>query len=304
MHIESYIESRYPGEGQHKAYREELIRICNAFVKSGLSDFKFVSDLRSGENGKFWSCISEAIIFDKLQGKNFATRSKVGIGPDFLLMDGGRKIWIEVVCPQPMGVPSEWIEIQTGTYRSVPHNEILLRWCSAIKEKSEKLIGSMDGKVKGYLQTGIVSKNDIYVIAVNGCQLRHGPFQALHGISQYPYAVEAVFSIGPYQLTFDKASRKFVKFGFQERYAIIKPNKSLVPTYSFLDPSFNMVSAIWAVDFNGAGVIGNTEPSALIHNPIAVNSLPREYLQSNEEFIATPFGDGEYQLERISRYTS
>jgi type I restriction enzyme S subunit len=66
---------------------------------------------------------------------------------------------------------------------SFPHEQMLLRWTSAIKEKWEKLIGSQDGTFKGWVEKGIVVPEDAYVIAVNGRQLR-GAFPALTGISQ------------------------------------------------------------------------------------------------------------------------
>ena len=60
-----------------------------------------------------------------------------------------------------------------------------------------------------------------------------------------------------------------------------------------------MVSAVWAVDFNGGGVIGNPEPSALIHNPGALNPLPRGFLEVDEEYEATPYGDDELLFQRV-----
>ena len=175
----------------------------------------------------------------------------------------------------------------------------MLRWTSAITAKAEGLLGSSDGKKPGYLQAGLVSPDDIYVIAVNGCQMRHGPFPSLHGISQFPYAAEAVFPIGPYQIQIDRETLKTVGSGHQHRLAIKKPNGSSVPTHAFLDPRNRMVSAIWAVDFTGFGAIGNAEPSALIHNPSALNPFPRGFFSVDDEYEATPLGDDELLLKRV-----
>jgi len=293
--IAQFLECRFPGEGIRKDFREKLTRICYAFVESGFADSKFVSELTSGLNEKFWSRVSEALIFERLREKEFGTQHVAGVGPDFLLQNRNRKVWIEVICPQPIGI-GNWLEIQINVPYTTPHDAILLRWTSAIKEKIEKLLGSTDGRTKGYLKTGIVEDTDIYVIAVNGCQMRHGPFSALHGISQFPYAAEAVFPIGPYQLKIDKETLKFIRSSYQERLSISKPNGASVPTYAFLDPRNKMISAIWAVDFNATS---NHEPSALIHNPNAVNKLPRGFLLSDEEYIAIPCGEDEYQIERV-----
>jgi type I restriction enzyme S subunit len=63
-----------------------------------------------------------------------------------------------------------------------------------------------------------------------------------------------------------------------------------------------MVSAIWAVDFTGYGAIGNPEPSALIHNPGALNPLPRGFLAVDEEYEATQVGDDELLFQRVGVY--
>lgn len=297
--ITSCLEFRYPGDGCLAVVRDSLQRICEEFLASGLADPKFEAELTSGSDAKFWSCVSEALIYQRLRRKTFAPRSRVGNGPDFLLELGSKRLWIEVTCPEPTGVPPDWLHIQTNSVTSVPHEAILLRWTSAIKTKAEGLVGSEDGKKPGYLQAGLVSPDDIYVIAINGCQMRHGPFSSLHGISQFPYAAEAVFPIGPYQIQIDRETLKTVGSGHLHRLAIKKLNGSSVPTHAFLDPRNQMVSAIWAVDFTGFGAIGNPEPSALIHNPSALNPLPRGFLPVDYEYEATPLGDEQLLLQRV-----
>jgi hypothetical protein len=272
--ITQCIERQFPGNGPPALVREALSRACVAFVESGLADRKFQTELSSGSDTSFWSCVSEALVYQKLSGETFLPRPNLGSGPDFLVKAGDRRLWIEVICPEPSGIPSEWLAVKLGAVTSMPHQEILLRWTSAIKEKTEKLVGSRDGTKLGYLQLGYVKPDDIYVIAVNGCRFRHGPFSALVGISQFPYAAEAVFPIGPYQIRIDKATLKTVGRGHAQRFTINKPNGALVPSHAFLDPYFARVSAIWAVDFNGCSAIGNPEPSAVIHNPNAINHLP------------------------------
>lgn len=294
------LELRYPGAGLRSDYRAEIERVCTLFLTSGLADPKFESELISNSEAKFWSCVSEALIFDRIKDMPRPKRVNVGEGPDFLLIDGSRRVWVEVVCPEPVGISRDWLEIQVNQAASVPHEAILLRWTSVIKDKTDKLVGSIDGKVKGYLRTGVVTENDAYVIAVNGCRLRHGPFSALYGISQFPYAVEAVFPVGPLQIHIDKTSLRSVGRGYQERYDIPKPNGASVPTHGFLDPRCRGVSAIWAVDFNGGKVIGSQETSALIHNPLATQPLPRGFLQSDSEFIAFPSCEGEFVLSRFT----
>lgn len=186
-----------------------------------------------------------------------------------------------------------------GNAVTFPHEQILLRWTSAIKEKAEKLIGNLKDDIKGYIDKGIVASGDAYVIAVNGRQLRNGPFPELLGISQFPFAAEAVFAIGPYQITIDRDTLKQTGFAHQHRPLILKPKGAPVPAYTFLDLRFQPVSAIWAVDIDGTSTIGNLEPMAIIHNPNAFNSIPIGFLPAHNEYVATPVGTDEFELNRL-----
>ncbi|TLY47941.1 MAG: hypothetical protein E6K53_16125 [Gammaproteobacteria bacterium] len=62
-----------------------------------------------------------------------------------------------------------------------------------------------------------------------------------------------------------------------------------------------MVSAIWAVDFAGLEVVGIAEPSALIHNPNALNCLPRGFLIVDDEYEAVPEGEDKLFFQLVGR---
>jgi hypothetical protein len=297
--IENFLLNRYPRNGPHQDIREEISKACKELIELGLADPNFVKEFTSGSEPKFWQHLSEALLAKKLCNAGLKFETSRGGGPDFLLVENRRKIWIEVVCPEPKGVPSEWLKSESFSVVDFPHESIILRWTSAIKEKVEKLIGSMDGTTKGYIEKRIVSSEDAYVIAVNGCQLRNGTFPELNGISQFPFAVEAVFAIGPYQIKFNRKTLELTDTGYQYRPFILNHNKSDVPADTFLDERYKHISAIWAVDVNGTSAIGNYEPMAVIHNPNAVNPVPVEFLPAHNEYVATPIGDDKYELKRI-----
>lgn len=297
--MHSFIANKFPHDGSHTiTYREELIRLCEQFEKSGFADKKFIKELTSGNEGKFWSCISEALIFDKLKDKELPKRQDNGKGPDFLVLNGDKKVWVEVICPKPNDIPESWLNFGTGV-TEFPHEKILLRWTAAIKEKAEKLIGKENSEPGGYLHTGIVKPDEAYVIVVNGCQLRHGPFATLTGISQFPFALEAVFPVGPMQIKISTENMEIIDRGHQHRPFIINKNKSEVPAYTFLDPRYNHISAIWAVDLNGSSVIGNSEAMSIIHNPNAINPIPLGFLPSDNEYASKPCGKDEIQVYKI-----
>jgi hypothetical protein len=296
--IEAFLLQRYPGQPQ--AVREEIAYACNDFIKSGLADPNFTKELCSGSENRFWSRVSEALLAARLKKIGLTLEPSYGGGPDFSVDDNRRKIWIEVICPEPTGLPLDWMEPEMGKVISFPHERILLRWTSAIKEKADKLLGSLDGTVKGYIEKGIVASGEAYVIAVNGRQLRSGhSFPQLHGISQFPFAVEAVFAVGPYQMTIDRNTLKQTGAGHEHRPLISKPKGAPVPAYTFLDGRFQPISAIWAVDIDGTSAIGNSEPMAVVHNPNAVNPISTGLLPAHNEYVATPIGEDEYELKRI-----
>jgi type I restriction enzyme S subunit len=290
--IRTEIEKRFSGDHPRTvAIREYLASACEQLVNRGLADPKFISELTLGSDQKFWACISEALIADRLRDKQFGLRDKQGEGPDFLVMNGTQRVWIEVVCPEPKGIPSEWLDPLSETRIGFPHEKILLRWMSAIKAKAEALIGSADGKKAGYVNTGLVAPGDAYIIAVNACRLRGGRFPALIGISQFPFAAEAVFPIGPMQLRVDRKSLLVIDRGHQHRPFVLNKNGAEVPAYTFLDPRFNQINAIWAVDLDGGSAIGNSEPMIVIHNPNATSRIPLGFLPADDEYEAVAHGD-------------
>ena len=83
--IRSQLEKRFPGNHPRTvAVREHIGKACTEFVDSGLADSKFVSELTSGSDQKFWACVSEALIATLLRDKQIGQRKTVGAGPDFL----------------------------------------------------------------------------------------------------------------------------------------------------------------------------------------------------------------------------
>jgi type I restriction enzyme S subunit len=222
------------------------------------------------------------------------------MGPDFLIEEAGQRVWVEVICPAPVGISEQWLNPRHGQVVSKPANEVLLRWTHAVKTKADRLVGT-PGR-RGYLEEGVVHPDDAYVIAINGCRFRHGPFPELDGISQFPYAVEAVFPVGPMEIRLNRETLQTVSHGHQQRWAINKPNPSGgidVPTYAFLDPRYRPVSAIWALDANGHAAMGGIEPSALIHNPNATNPLPLGWVGVDQEFHAVRGDHEDWILQRV-----
>ena len=297
--IKEHLLSRYPGEFERTvAFREFLLQICSKYVGLGLANSNFEDNLCSGNDARFWQRLSEALLANEFLEVGLdlcPTRA----GPDFLIQHDGRKLWIETICPEPVNVPIEWLQSKLGEVIALPHEALLLRWTAAIKEKAEKLLGNADKGIAGYIEKGIVGVEDSYVIAVNGRLLRgQSRFASITGISQLPFAVEAVFAVGPFAIQIDRRSLKATGSGHQHRPIIKKPNGASVPADTFFDPRFSRVSAIFAADLDGSHIIGNAKPMAVIHNPNASNPVPPGLLPADWDYVATEQGNDEYLLER------
>lgn len=283
--LQNFLSDRYPATSLQRLFvRQHVGDVCQRYMASGVADPDFESELCSGTESRFWQRFTEAALTCDVLDAGL-TIAPARSGPDLCIEHIGRRIWVEFICPEPAGIPSEWLAYESGVCPDFPHEPMLLRWTSAIKEKSEKLLGGQ--RSGGYLKKGIVGPNDSYVIAVNGRQLR-GTSASLHGISQFPFAVEAALAVGPYQLNIDKESLTVVGSNYQHRPYIKKTSGADVPAYTFLDERYVAVSAIWAADFDDCSGLGNQKALAVVHNPLATNPLPVKFCPHGKSMLLPP----------------
>ena len=274
---------------------QRVLEICQWYIDAGLGDADAKLRLTSADDAIYWQQLSEVLIARELVQAGLAP-SRRPSGPDFLIEHQGRRIWIEVICPKPNDIPSDWLDT-TNSPVSFPHEAINLRWTAAIKEKFEKLTGKPDRTEAGYLAKGVVAPDDVYVIAVNGRLLRN-EFPQLSGISQYPFAVEVTLAVGPFSIHIHPNTLKATWSGLQHRRLLQKPNGALVPADTFFDPAYVPVSGVWATDFDEKVLFGASKPSILAHNHTASNPLPALLLPVHSEYRAT-VGTEEYSVDRV-----
>jgi type I restriction enzyme S subunit len=296
--LETAFAKRYPLETEgHRTLRERGVAACREYLEKGLGERDAEERLCSPRDEIYWQQLSEVLFARQLTQAGLLPSHR-GSGPDFLIEHEQRRIWIEVICPTPAGIPADWFAHEDFKVRALPHETMLLRWTSAIKEKSEKLIGTREGPATGYLAKGIVGVDDVYVVAINGRLLR-SRFPQLEGISQLPFAVEATFSVGPYAVTINHETLELTAGGHQYRPLIPKPNGAQVPAGTFLDPRFAPISAIWAMDADESLLVDHQQPVVVVHNPGALNPLSPNLLPAFFEYVAIS-GDDYYQLQRLN----
>ena len=280
-----------------------LTALYDEFTSWGIKDKIFDQDFIDGRPEHFYARVWEMVLARHLIELGYDVSSS-DAGPDFLIEHSGTRIWIEAVCPTPIGLPDDWINLvsieeKTRVF-SVPHEAMLLRWTSALKDKKDKLVGN--NKTEGYVRKGIVANEDAYVIAISSSRLGSG-LLTYQGISQYPFAVEAVLPVGPHEIVIDRETLNTTDVRHQYRPAIPKPpTGTKISTDSFLSEEYAGISALIGTNAGINAACGLEWPLAVVHNPNARTPIPKGIFGNADEFIATDIGDY-LELESISQYT-
>lgn len=283
-----------PQQGQVVEFLTDTYR---RFCDEGLADKEFSKQLATGAPAVYLQRVAELLLAEALWSDGF-TLSSSDRGPDFLAEKQGEKVWIELITPEPKGIPEDYLTFSEGEAWALPHQEILLRWTSAIDEKTRKLLGGRDGKRKGYLADGIVKEGERYVIAVNDAMLVRWPDQ-ITGISQFPFPVEALMAVGPYQMRFDAANpERMVSAGHQQRTTVINANNSPVPATGFFKSEHAPISAVMGITLREEVVLGRPHRNVLVYNPLAKNPLPEKLITSQEHWVCDVFPD-RYTIHRL-----
>ena len=200
------------------------------------------------------------------------TRAK---GPDIKIDHASTTIWVEAVIPtsgdpsKPDSVP----DLQMGVAQQVPDDQIILRYRSVIRDK-------YFDKYCKYLEDKIITDKDCYIIALNGCKIRHGDREP-------PRIVRSVLPFGWEVVTVDTSSHKVVNRGYQYRSSLRKTSGCEVDTDIFTKPEYQHINAVMFsnVDVaNPTSVMG--EDFIIVRNPLAPRQLPDDFPKVGWEYKA------------------
>jgi hypothetical protein len=201
--------------------------------RRGPSQRRFLRRVHERQTGELQQRTWEMLLARHLHSQGHAIVCPNG-GPDFYFDHQGLRVWVEAVAPEPKGLSAEWLDPNFTGVRSFPHEDILLRWTTAIDAKWKKL--------QHYRNKSIVRATDAYVIAVNRRQL--GVLPETRGITQMPFGVEAVFPVGPLAYRINRETRKLEESFISERFHLVNCNNAMVPTTPFVDRAYAAVSAL------------------------------------------------------------
>jgi hypothetical protein len=161
-----------------------------------------------------------------------------GKGPDFEIHAGGRRIFVEAVCPTA-GDPEHPDAVSEPDYRDadgrpaavqVPHDRITLRIAGAVRAKLDVF--------DKYRLKGLVDPEDACIVAVN-----------LRGIPQAwadsrEFFFRAVYGMGNQYAQIDRESGKVVATGREHRAILLRSSGAAEAVAPLLDPVHSDICAI------------------------------------------------------------
>jgi hypothetical protein len=197
-------------------------------------------------------------------------RHWAGKGPDIQV--GSVDAWFEATAATagqgPDAVPGYSFE----DFAPVPDEAFKLRLTAAIREKHRKH--------QEYFGKGLVQASEPFVIAVNGGAVPH-----VYQETFPPRIVGVLFPFGPEAVRFDLRTNTFGEHYFTYQGEVRKKSGAAVPTTFFEQKESRGISAVvysTVEVFNCGGVSGRG--LTLIHNPLAISPLPKEFLGVGHEW--------------------
>ncbi len=210
---------------------------------------------------RFW----EMYLCSRLLEQGFELQPKGSSrGPDFHILLDGEHLWIEATAPtKGAGIDAVPSSCEQEGDKPIAKDKIILRFTSAISEKMRKR--------DQYIERGIVSPQDPFIIAVNGGGIDMVSFER-----SLPAIVKAVYPLGDYSVTFNLHTGQVVRQGYQIRCQVFKRSGGSVPTTAFCDRNYSGISGILysSASLWDMPVIPGCE-ILFLHNPLANSPLKR-----------------------------
>lgn len=261
------IESSRREPQEARALIESLWRKTAPYLEDGIPN-----RLRFELHSCFWEIYLAAVLLEqKLPvAANEVRRHQRGKGP--AIQVGSVEAWFEAIAATAGKGPDAVPGYSFGECAPVPDEAFKLRLTAAIQEK---LI-----KYRQYLNKGLVSESEPFVIAVNGGAVPH-VYQEIFP----PRIVSVLFPFGPEAVRFEPRTNTFGDSYFTYQGEVRKKSGASIPTTFFEQEASRGINAVVysiAEAFNCGGVPGCD--LTLVHNTLATTPLPREYLRVGHEW--------------------
>jgi type I restriction enzyme S subunit len=234
------------------------------------ADPEFNSDFPFHFPSRFWEMYLGNVLLNL--GHQLIAKSS-GLGPDLHFKLKQRDIWIEAVVPTK-GEGNDAVPdfANHNRFEPLPEDEIILRFTNSIHAKHQQH--------QKYISEGLVGPNDLFIVALNGCQI---PFAEFFG--GIPIIIKSVLPIGQEVVTIDTELLKVVDDRHLYRGTIVKKSGSEVSTRGFLDDEYKAISGI-IYSNNAAWNFPSTLGADLLffHNPSSNNQISMGWLECGLEY--------------------
>lgn len=254
-----------------KKLTQELWAIYHPYA-----DKHFLIEIRKDFHARFW----EMYLACTLMHSGYKLSPHIDKGPDIRIAHKSKIIWIEAVAPtggnpaKPDSIRDPNCSSKVIVTQDVPDRQIILRYRAVIHDKYLKYYE--------HINSGLISNDDCYVIAVNG----HRVPWAINDLG-LPRIVSSVLPFGWPRVTIDKNSLRTVDRGWEYRPYLKKESGELVDTDIFIKPEYNHISAVISSMDNAVNpttTMGNN--FIIVHNPLALRPLPDDFLKIGWEYRA------------------
>ena len=233
------------------------------------ADPNFRQEFANHVHQRFWEIYLACHLLDHKR-KLMPRAKQSSKGPDILIEEGMRRIWIEAVAPTPGNFknPDKVTDIRfDGTVNSVPNKELLLRVTGQLFEKAKKY--------RQYLEDGAVKQGDLCLIAISGGDM--SGFQLLEGDGY----IENAF----YPTRFKVSGQE--EWTWRPPHRIQRTSGELIQTSVFTSPEFEHITgAIFSPD-SIARLLKKESNFQYFPNPNCSQSLPQKWIPWSKEIVVT-----------------
>jgi hypothetical protein len=197
---------------------------------SPFADPNFKSQLAIQFHPRFWEMYLACTLIE--MGFDLVPR-KTSFGPDIQIKLNNKRVWIEATAPDA-GIGDDAVPGYSNLEDSiqfiqVPEEQMILRLTNSFYKKCNSY--------EKYVSSGLISKNDAFVIAINGFDIPH-----ILGEDEIPYIVKSILPFGNLTVTIDIDEMKPIDQFYQYRSHIQKKSGANVPTKAFQDPFYAFVA--------------------------------------------------------------
>jgi len=251
-----------PRFNEQRLFLESLWSVFSPFA-----DPNFKSELAIQFHPRFWEMYLACALIE--MGLDIVPR-KSAYGPDIQINFKNRRLWIEATAPDA-GIGDDAVPGYSGSgdtieWMRVPEEQMILRLTNSFYKKCRRY--------EEYVASGLISKNDLFVIAINGFNIPH-----ILGEDEIPYIAKSVLPFGDLAITLDIDEMKPIEEFYEYRGHIQKKSGASVSTKAFQDPSYSFVSGViysTAELWNLPASLGSD--FVFVHNPIADQILDKEWV--------------------------